>query len=200
MPALVPNPLPNAKEPESVLLLLDTQKYVLEDVKNGGIPAVEPIHKNIQQILRIARASQTPARIVHVRNSGNTGDPDEPDTNGWELIFPPLTNEFIIDKRKNNAFVGTNLGEVVPVNAELVVVGFQTDFSIRATCSTALARGNEVLLVRGAHKTYPRIDVLHGGRITPAETVELEIEEELAEAGVHLFDMEDVEHIFTESR
>jgi nicotinamidase-related amidase len=131
-----------------------------------------------------------------VRNTGDAGDMDEPDTKGWQLIFPQLHNEVVINKRKNNAFAGTNLGEVIPTSAEIIVVGFQTDFSIRATCSAALDRGNEVLLVHGAHKTYPRIEVLHGGGVTTADQVEAEIEAELTEAGVHLLDMEDVEHMF----
>lgn len=102
----------------------------------------------------------------------------------------------VIDKRKNNAFAGTTLGEIIPPTAEIVVAGFQTDFSIRATCSAALGRGNEVLLIREAHATYDRIEVLHGGGITPAASIELEIEEELEEAGVHLLDMNDLPVIF----
>jgi nicotinamidase-related amidase len=179
-----------------VLLLLDTQQCVLEPIKEGGIPDVLPARNNISHILETARKAQTPPLVVHVRNSGDVGDMDEPNTKGWRLIFPSLSNEIVIDKRKNNAFAGTNLGEIIPTSAEIIVVGFQTDFSIRATCSAALGRGNEVLLVHGAHKTYPRIEVLHGGGVTTAEQVESEIEAELTEAGVHLLDMEDVEHIF----
>lgn len=88
------------------------------------------------------------------------------------------------------------MSEIVPSEAEIVVAGFQTDYSIRATCSAALGRGNEVLLIRGAHATYDRIEVLHGGGITPANRIEAEIEAELEEAGVHLLDMKDVEGIF----
>jgi len=76
------------------------------------------------------------------------------------------------------------------------VAGFQTDYSIRATCSAALGRGNEVLLIKGAHATYDRIEVLHGGGITPAWRIEQEIEAELEEAGVHLLDMKDLPGIF----
>jgi len=179
-----------------VLLLLDTQRCVLAPVNQGGIPDVKAARCNIENILSTARRAQTPPLIIHVRNTGDPGDMDEPGTPGWQLIYPPLSNELVIDKRKNNAFAGTSLGETIPTSAEIIVVGFQTDFSIRATCSAALGRGNEVLLVHGAHKTYPRIEVLHGGGVTPAEQVEFEIEAELTEAGVHVLDMEDVGHIF----
>lgn len=181
---------------DHVVLLLDTQKCVLADPQSGGIPDAKPARDNIEHILTTARKAKPPPLIVHVRNMGDIGDMDEPETGGWELIFPPLGSEVVIDKRKNNAFAGTNLGDIVPNDAEIVVVGFQTDFSIRATCSAALGRGNGVILVRGAHKTYPRIEVLHGGGVTAAEQVEAEIEAELEEAGVHLFEMEDVVHIF----
>lgn len=99
---------------------------------------------------------------------------------------------------KNNAFTGTSLGDIIPPDAEIIVAGFQTDYSIRATCSAALGRGNEVLLIRGAHATYDRIEVLHGGGITPAKRIEAEIEAELEEAGVHLLDMKDLGGIFTD--
>ena len=136
------------------------------------------------------------------------------DSAGWQLIFDPLPNEPVIDKRKNNAFAGTVLGALVAVDAEIVVVGFQTDFSVRATCSAALGRGNDVILLREAHATFDRIEVLHGGGITAAAMIEAEIEEELEEAGgsalltwtelrltfagVHIFEIKDLPSIFSD--
>ena len=78
---------------------------------------------------------------------GEPGDPDAPGTAGWQLAFPPLPNEPVLDKTKNNAFAGTKLGELVDRRAALVVVGMQSDFCVRATCSYALGRGNTVFLV-----------------------------------------------------
>jgi hypothetical protein len=51
-------------------------------------------------------------------------------------------------------------------------------------------------LIKGAHGTYDRIEVLHGGGITPAWRIEAEIEAELEEAGVHLLEMKDLSGIF----
>ncbi|KAF9448487.1 Isochorismatase hydrolase [Macrolepiota fuliginosa MF-IS2] len=181
---------------DRVLLLLDIQQCVLAPTSKGGIPGAQPVRDNIGEILTAARKAERPPLIVHVRNTGDVGDMDEPDTPGWQLIFPPLPSEIVVDKRKNNAFAGTDLADYIPNNAEITMVGFQTDFSIRATCSAALGRGNEVLLVRGAHKTYPRIEVLHGGGVTEAEKVEAEIEAELSEAGAHMLEMEDIGGIF----
>ena len=58
-----------------------------------------------------------------------------------------------------------------------------TNDQVRATCGSALARGNEVILVKGAHATFDRIEVLNGGGITASSTIENDIEEELSEAG-----------------
>ena len=68
-------------------------------------------------------------------------------TPGWQLAFPPRPDEPVLDKTKNNAFAGTQLGELVDRNAAIVVVGMQSDFCVRATCSYALGRGNSVFLV-----------------------------------------------------
>lgn len=123
-----------------VLLLLDTQHCVLAPVNQGGIPDVKAARCNIENILSTARRAQTPPLIIHVRNTGDPGDMDEPGTPGWQLIYPPLSNELVIDKRKNNAFAGTSLGETIPTSAEIIVVGFQTDFSM-CMVHTRLTRG-----------------------------------------------------------
>ncbi|KAF7311747.1 Isochorismatase hydrolase [Mycena indigotica] len=227
-----------------VLLCLDAQHAGLSPPPLGNpIPAAAAVLANLKHILATARAATHPPLIVHVRNAGDRGDPDEPAAPGWHLALAPLPGEVVVDKRKNNAFAGTRLADVVQEDAELVVVGLQTDFSLRASaypvflsryfsrtfplpgalaalvpppllmsarsspylafspflpspCSAALARGNSVLLIRGAHGTYDRVEILYGGGLTPAKQVEAEIEGELEEAGVHLLGMEDVPAIF----
>lgn len=182
---------------DRVLLLLDIQVSMLAPPPIG-VPASSAVRDNLAHILTQARSAHPPPLIVHVRNNGDAGDPDENNTDGWQLIFPPLPSEIVIDKRKNNAFAGTELGDVIPCTAEIVVAGFQTDYSIRATCSAALGRGNEVLLIREAHATYDRIEVLNGGGVTSADRIEAEIEAELEEAGVHLLEMKDLPGLFTD--
>ncbi|KAF8871034.1 hypothetical protein BD779DRAFT_1664581 [Infundibulicybe gibba] len=150
-------------KPHRVLLLLDVQTFLLSP------------HPS-------APGRTSPPLIIHVRNTGDPGDPDAPHTPGWNLMFPPLLHEVILDKRKNNAFAGTHLADIIPPTPS----------------SAALGRGNEVLLIRGAHATFDRIEVLHGGGVTPAERIEDEIEAELEEAGVHLLDMKDLPGIFVD--
>lgn len=69
-------------------------------------------------------------------------------------------------------------------------------FVFGTACSAALGRGNEVLMIRGAHGTYDRLEVLYGGGVTGAAQIEAEIEGELEEAGVNLLDMNDLGAIF----
>jgi Isochorismatase family len=105
---------------------------------------------------------------------------------------------------ENNAFSATRLGELVPTDAEIVVVGMQSDFCVRATCSAALGRGNQVLLIRGAHATYDRHEFWIGGGVTkpmtPAKDIEADIEAELEEAGVVVLDMKDIPGVFADDR
>lgn len=130
-----------------VLLVVDAQVNMLKDPPEG-VPSSRTVRQNIFRVLNEARSVSPCPLIVHVRNNGDPGDPDEQNAPGWHLAFDPLPHELVIDKNKNNAFAGTNLGEVVPPEAEVVVVGMQSDFCIRATCNAALARGNEVLMIR----------------------------------------------------
>ncbi|KAI0656406.1 Isochorismatase hydrolase [Cubamyces menziesii] len=185
-------------DPKRVLIVLDVQVGMLSPPPTG-VPSASTVGPNIAAILSYARTLSPPPRIVHVRNCGDAGEPDERGAPGWQLVHEPLPGEFVVDKRKNNAFAGTDLGEIVPTTAQIVMVGMQSDFCIRATCSAALARGNEVLLVRGAHATYDRVEVLDHGTITPASVVEAEIEGELEEAGVVLLEMKDLPEMFTDS-
>ncbi|KAI0058797.1 Isochorismatase hydrolase [Artomyces pyxidatus] len=180
-----------------VLLILDAQVGLLAPPP-AGVPRSPIVKSNLTRILLSARAASHPPLIVHVRNCGDAGEVDERGTPGWELVHAPLAHEPVIDKLKNNAFAGTRLGELVSAEARLVVVGLQSDFCVRATCSAALGRGNDVLLIKGAHATYDRLEVWLGGGVTAASAVEREVEAELEEAGVILLDMNDVPGVFAD--
>lgn len=178
-----------------VLLLVDVQVAMLAPPPQG-VHSATSIKANVSRILTQARSAKPPPLIIHVRNTGEKGDPDEPNTSGWQLVFSPLPNEPVIDKLKNNAFAGTKLADLIENDAEIVVVGMQTDYCIRATCSAALGRGNEVLLIKGAHATYDGMQAWNGGVKIPASTIEADTEAELEEAGVVLLEMSDLPGIF----
>ena len=184
-----------AKATRRVLLLLDIQIAML-DPPPRGVHSAAAVRANVWRILKLAREASPPPLIVHVRNTGEKGDADEPHTPGWHLVFAPLPHEPVVDKLKNNAFAGTRLPALVTPDAEIVVVGMQTDYCVRATCSAALGRGNEVLLIKGAHATYDGMQAWNGGIKIPASKIEVDTEAELEEAGVVLMDMSDIPGIF----
>src|SRR5882762_4744046 len=178
-----------------VLLVVDVQVNMLVDPPEG-VPSAAMIRANISQIIEQARSANPPPLIVHVRNTGDKGEPDEPNTPGWQLVFPPLAHEPVIDKPECNAFAGTKLGDLFTPNADIVVIGMQSDWCIRATCIGGLQRGNKVMLVKKAHATYDGRPEKLGGVAKRASSIEAEIETELKEAGVISVEMSDLSSIW----
>ena len=60
----------------------------------------------------------------------------------------------------------------------------------------ALACGNTVILIRGAHATSDRLEV--NTPITPAAQIEKQVENEMEDLGVVLLDMSDLDDLFTD--
>lgn len=160
------------------LLVIDAQENMLRDPSDGGVPSSASTKQILEQLLVAARSGPSPPTIIHVRNNGTAGEPDEPNTPGWQLSLPALPTEPVIDKRECDSFAGTNLGDLVPKGEawQVIVVGLQSEYCIKATSLAAKQRGNEVVLVAGAHTTYD------GAK--KAVEIEKEIETELKEAGV----------------
>ena len=157
----------------TTLLLIDLQRNMLEPP--AQIPGAARLIKLVNGLLERARAAG--ASVVHVRNNGAEEELDFPGTPGWELYHTPVEGEAIVDKFGMDAFVDTDLQELIPAGDEIVVAGLASDYCVRATALSALGRGYEVRLVRGAHGAY-EADGKSG------ETIEKEIEHELREAGV----------------
>jgi nicotinamidase-related amidase len=160
----------------SVLLLVDVQRNMLEPPT--PVPDAAAVSAAIEDILSRARAAGTP--VVHIRNNGGAGDPDESGTPGWELTHEVRDGEPVVDKHQADAFAGTPLAELLPASADLVVVGMQSEYCIRATSLSALDRGHRVSVVCGAHATYPDQE--------PAEKISQQVEEELGAAGAAIVD------------
>ncbi|HEY3866900.1 MAG TPA: isochorismatase family protein [Actinocrinis sp.] len=165
----------------TVLLLIDVQNNML--LPPEPVPDAAAVGPAIRGVL--GRARERGATVVHIRNAGGSGDPDEPGTSGWELVHEVRGGESVVDKDHPDAFQETDLADVIPPNAPLVLVGMQSEYCVRETALAALDRKHPVTLVRGAHATYPGDE--------PAEVTSRQIEEELAKAGVKIVDPADVE-------
>jgi nicotinamidase-related amidase len=164
----------------AVLLLVDAQKNML--LPPEAVPNAEKVTSRLKELLERARSASV--RVVHIRNNGGEGDPDQPGTPGWELAFDVRPGESVIDKHEPDAFAGTNLADLLSPAAPLVVAGMQSEYCVRATSLAALDRGHPVILVRGAHATYD-------GDLAAQQTSE-RVEAELSAAGVTLVDPQDL--------
>jgi nicotinamidase-related amidase len=165
----------------TALLLIDVQKNML--LPPEPVPDAAAVGPAIRGVLD--RARERGAIVVHIRNTGGSGDPDEPGTPGWELVHEVRGGESVVDKDHQDAFQETGLADVIPANAPLVLVGMQSEYCVRATALAALGRKHPVTLVHGAHSTYPGDE--------PADVTSRQVEEELTGAGVKIVDPEDVE-------
>ncbi|KAF7335378.1 Streptothricin hydrolase [Mycena venus] len=169
-----------------VLLVLNLQVGLISDPPQG-IPAAQSVRENIALVLEHARrasAEQAPC-IIHFRNCGEPGDLDEEGTPTWELLHPPLPGEFVFDKRKTNAFSCTALDEHVAPDAEVVVVGLMSEYSVKSSASILPDP-------RGAGGG----ELVDGGRLTPAEKISAQVEEELDKAGAIILDMKYLPGLF----
>jgi nicotinamidase-related amidase len=163
------------------LLLIDVQRNML--LPPEPVPGAAAVADRIAGILE--RARDHGATVIHVRNNGGADDPDAPGSTGWELIHDVAGNEAIVDKDVPDSFAGTDLGDLLADDSEIVVVGMQSQYCVRETSLAALQRGLAVVLVRGAHATYDE------GAQTAAE-ISAAIEAELVQAGARLVDPGDV--------
>jgi nicotinamidase-related amidase len=167
---------------KAALLVVDMQRNMFEST-----PAVArgmELLSSVSDLIARARAAGAP--VIFVRNCGEPGDPDVPGSEGWELspALPRQSAEPIVDKKKPDAFDGTNLGNLLRGRGvrRLVVAGLQSEFCIAATCRGGHARGYAVTLVEDAHGTYDSPD----GGPTAQEIAAREAAELLAEGAVQL--------------
>ena len=163
----------------SALILIDAQRNMLEGV--DAVPSADQMKDALSGLLDSARAAQ--ALVVHVQNDGPPGSPDEPHTDGWELVFPPVAGELVVRKEESDTFASNP--ELAPVLRDrgvdrVVVAGMQSEFCIEATSRGALGEGFAVVLPRGGHATYDDE--------TSAAQVSLATEEALGADGVELVD------------
>jgi nicotinamidase-related amidase len=125
--------------------------------------------------------------VVHVQNDGSPGEPDQPDTVGWQLFFPVSTGELVVRKNQSDAFAAD------PVLAksladkqvtEVVIAGLQSNYCVADSCRGALNRGLQVILASGAHATYDEDE--------PAAAISARIDRELAAEGVMVLPSGDI--------
>jgi nicotinamidase-related amidase len=130
------------------------------DVQNELVDALPPERRStlletIAELLSNARARQMP--VVFVRHNEDEGSL-RLGTPSWEIpdAIAPRETEPIVEKRFGDAFVETDLAELLKARNvdELIVCGMQSDFCVNATTRGAVALGYRITLVEDAHATY----------------------------------------------
>lgn len=167
----------------SALFLVDAQRNMLEGEE--AVPSA-PETKNVLCRL-LDKARESGAVIVHVQNDGPDGSPDEPDTDGWHLVFAPLEDEMVVQKDDSDTFASNPqlAGSLRGLGVDRVIVaGMQSEYCIDATSRGALNEGFEVVLPRGAHATYDDE--------ASASEISAEIEQALGSQGVLVVDLDEV--------
>jgi streptothricin hydrolase len=160
----------------TALLLIDAQRNMLEGP--DAIPSAPSVRPVLEQLLDDARHSR--AVVVHVQNDGNSGDPDEPMTFGWELVFPPAEGESVVRKETCDVFESDReLASRLRSSGvdRVVVAGMQSEFCVEESSLGALREGFGVVLPHDAHGTYD-------SGAESASAVSSAVEQKLAGAGV----------------
>jgi streptothricin hydrolase len=157
------------------LMLIDVQRNMLEPPT--PVPAAAAIREALQDLLLRARGAG--ALVIHVQNDGPPGEPDEPGTDGWQLVFPAGAGELIVRKDQPDTFAANP--ELVKDLAareitEVVIAGMQSNYCVAESSRGALKHGLRAILASGAHATYDENE--------PASAISARIERELATEGI----------------
>lgn len=141
------------------LLLIDIQKGFLEEDIWGGQRNNNEAEKICSKILNYWRKSALP--IIHIQHaSTNPRSPLHPKQKGFEFqdLVKPLSNELVITKNVNSAFIGTDLKDVLKQDnvSTLVIIGLTTDHCVSTTTRMAGNYGYEVFLISDATATFDK--------------------------------------------
>ena len=121
-----------------------------------------PLHNGMQLLdklgVLISDARRAGILVVYIQNNGGPGDPDEPETEGWEIHpkLAPAEGDIVIQKDKPSAFENTGLLQVLRGKGieNLIVAGLQTEMCVQANCLSAVKHEYDVILVEDAHSTF----------------------------------------------
>ena len=97
--------------PPTALLVIDAQQGLLDGA--AAVPDAPAVLRRLVMVLAAARSAG--ALVVHLQNDGASGTLDEPGTPGW-FVHPkvaPAPGELVLRKRRDDAFDGTELEDVL---------------------------------------------------------------------------------------
>ncbi|UJA01812.1 cysteine hydrolase family protein [Acinetobacter johnsonii] len=156
---------------KSALLIIDLQN---EYLSTGKLPLVNIEQATENAVKVIAKARQNAMPVIHIQHISAS---DEipifvPNSNGIEFqdTVKPNADETVIVKNNINAFLNTNLKEILDTQGitELVVIGAMSHMCIDAAVRAAADFGYKVTVIHDACAT---LDLEFNGRIVEAAQV-----------------------------
>lgn len=154
----------------SAVLVIDLQK---EYLPTGQLPLLNIEEVSARAATIIAHARDHAVPVIHVQHVAQADSPIfVPHSDGIEFQDPvkPRADETVIVKHQINAFLDTNLKEVLDRHAitELVVIGAMSHMCIDAVVRAASDFGYQVKVIHDACTT---LDVAFNGVHVPAAQV-----------------------------
>ncbi|MFT4186053.1 MAG: isochorismatase family protein [Micrococcaceae bacterium] len=147
----------NGRE-QRALVVIDLQNGVV----NGAYRRNDVIH-TVTELVAKARAAGVPVIWVQHNNSEIVRNSEE-----WQWVeeLGPAKGEYLVEKTFGDAFEETNLEKILSELdvAEIILVGACSEQCIRCTMHSAVIRGYDLSLVKGAHTT---VDLTEYGMPTP---------------------------------
>jgi nicotinamidase-related amidase len=140
---------------DSTLILIDYQNTYV-----GGVMELEGWEAALGSAAALlGRAREAGAKVIHVINDGGEGTPYDirAEIGRIHPRVTPVEGEPVVVKRVPNAFVDTELGELVDAagNKDVIVAGFMTHMCVTFTAEGAFLRGNRPTVVADACATRP---------------------------------------------
>ncbi|KKI20701.1 MULTISPECIES: isochorismatase family protein [unclassified Leucobacter] len=138
---------------EATLILVDFQNTYTTGVMEleGWAPALEAAAE------LLARARAAGATVIHVVHDDGPGTPYDirNEIGAIHSAVVPVDGEPTVVKHAPNAFVGTELGDLVDAagHEEVVIAGFMTHMCVTFTAEGAFLRGNSPTVVADATAT-----------------------------------------------
>ena len=152
---------------KSALLVIDLQN---EYLPTGKLPLVNIEQAAANAVKVIAKARQLGTQVIHVQHIADAESPIfEPSSNSIEFqdTVKPQEDEAVIIKNHINAFLNTNLKEILDSNqvTELVVIGAMSHMCVDAAVRAASDFGYKVKVIHDACAT---LDLEFNGVKVPA--------------------------------
>lgn len=151
----------------NAVMVIDMQRALVEGP--GAIPRIGTVLPAVQRQIEAARAAG--ALVVFLQNDGGEGEPDQPETAGWELAFEPQPGDVVVRKRHDDGFTRTDLDGLLRDHhvKTISICGVMSEMCVASTARSAMERGYEVVLAHDAHGTYEVPALAMGEAAVPPE-------------------------------